>query len=77
MSALRYCECGRELEKYAHLCSECAFYNRQQTMDIAIHTYLKKNREKHNARVLKSYHETKITRKEWKRRATCLNFYGQ
>jgi len=36
---LRYCECGRELEKYQRRCSECAFYYAEIARDMATHTY--------------------------------------
>ena len=33
---LRYCECGRELEKWCRLCSECRAVNDQMSKDIYI-----------------------------------------
>jgi hypothetical protein len=48
----RYCECGRELERYQHFCSECAYVRRQITMDYAQHKYLSnpENRARHISR---------------------------
>lgn len=34
MQKVRYCECGRELEKYCRLCSECRAINDQIAKDI-------------------------------------------
>jgi len=31
---LRYCECGRELDKYCRVCSECRAVNAQISKDI-------------------------------------------
>jgi predicted amidophosphoribosyltransferase len=37
---IRYCpECGRTLDRYHRLCSECAEVNRQLSMDISRHTW--------------------------------------
>jgi hypothetical protein len=33
-TALRYCECGRDLEKYCRICSECRAVNAQIAKDI-------------------------------------------
>lgn len=48
---LRFCECGRELEKYCYLCSECRQINIDHATDV-------RNASKaHRERVKKYYHE--------------------
>ena len=55
---LRYCECGRALDRYQHVCSEC----RQSNIDIAQDIYNASS--KHKERALKYYHKNKILRKQ-------------
>lgn len=53
---MRYCECGRELEKYQKMCSECAVINRSITNDICSHNYEQKpERIKRKKEYLKEY----------------------
>ncbi len=36
---MRYCECGRELDKWQKFCSECSYIKNQIAVDCAVHTY--------------------------------------
>lgn len=72
----RYCECGRELEKYQHYCSECGYIRQQISINSACHSYrqtlkyynsLKKsNRKKIKSGYFKEYNKTE-KRKAWRR----------
>jgi len=55
-------ECGRQLDRYQHLCSECSHNNRQLTISICQHNLKAIN----NKRQLAYYHKTKVLRSEWK-----------
>lgn len=75
-SKKRYCECGRELEKYQRRCSECAYYYQQIAQDKATHTYrqtsgyyeslAKSNKKRIESGYFKEYEKTE-SRMEWKR----------
>jgi NMD protein affecting ribosome stability and mRNA decay len=62
-------ECGaRELDKYQHLCSECAYYNRQHTFVKSQHKYLSnpENKKKHINSVMRWEKKNYKTRAEWR-----------
>lgn len=75
-SKKRYCECGRELEKYQRQCSECAYYYDQIAKDLAQHTYrqtpkyydslAKSNQKRIDSGYFKEYDKTP-KRKEWRK----------
>ena len=70
---MRYCECGRELEKHCTYCSECSYINETISKDIYATTEAgkasraradKKWREK-NKEYVRAYHkEYRIKNKE-------------
>lgn len=75
---MRYCECGRELEKGCRKCSECRQVSVEHNMAVAWHTY--KNSEKGKATIKayqKKYHQQKMQDPEYreKRRARALEYY--
>ena len=55
-----YCDCGRILERYQHVCSECRQSNIDFAQDICNASMA------HKKRSLEYYHKTKITRNEWR-----------
>lgn len=61
----RFCECGRDLDKYQHRCSECAYIHNEINRDW----HIAKNKIKINQKQLAYYHKTKILRSEWKQKA--------
>lgn len=61
---LRHCECGRELEKYQHYCSECAHIRRQISYDKCMAD--SERSKKHIARVREWQIKNNKTRAEWK-----------
>ncbi len=55
---MRYCECGRELERYQHYCSECAYHRREITNDYCRNMHeLKPERIKSKIEYQKQYKE--------------------
>lgn len=71
MKKKRYCECGRELERYQHYCSECANINRQHSLVVGQYKYLSKPeiRKAHLKRCSDYYYKHRITREDVRRMA--------
>lgn len=70
MKRERICpECKtRELDRYQHLCSECAYYNRMHTFDLAKHKQMSDpvKRKKHIEAVTRWKKANYKTRAEWR-----------
>jgi predicted amidophosphoribosyltransferase len=60
-------ECGRVLDRYQRLCSECREVNRQLSMDIARHTYLQTEKGKKYMAVYLANYEKTEKRKAYKK----------
>ena len=64
---MRHCSCGRQLDRYQHVCSEC----RQSNIDIAQDIY--NASKEHKKRALEYYHRVarpRRLRSYWKNLAT-------
>lgn len=81
---MRYCDCGRELDKHCRLCSECAQVKRDYLMEInrfnyrnsakgkeAIHQYENSEHRKELNRIVMRSESRKAYKREQYRKSKC------